>query len=218
MSCCNIYTSCSFSETQVMFYTCPKQDMSHPTCLRSWNGRDWCGSNFFQFFSYDPNITGHARMCYNMVTEVTRDRMRCFAHRELNWTAMFIACKRSWLFVKGEFCKIEILQNISIAGNIFFHCKPYQLFFFFCCCFCQKCCANVSLCGWYFLLTLRYSNSWFLQFISLSPLVNPSLIALWTTLSSPPRRSWRHRHLASLLPCLMFLPISPPHLSSTLSM
>lgn len=131
MSCCNIYTSCSFSETQVMFYTCPKQDMSHPTCLRSWNGRDWCGSNFFQFFSYDPNITGHARMCYNMVTEVTRDRMRCFAHRELNWTAMFIACKRSWLFVKGEFCKIEILQNISIAGNIFFHCKPYQLFFFF---------------------------------------------------------------------------------------
>lgn len=108
-----------------------RSKICHIQRLRSWNGRDWCGSNFFQFFTYDPNVTGHARMCYNMVTEVTRDRMRCFAHRELNWTAMFIACKRSWLFVKGEFCKIEILQNISIAGNIFFHCKPYQLFFFF---------------------------------------------------------------------------------------
>lgn len=116
--------------------------VSHTVYWITWNGRDWCGSNFFPLFSYDPNITGHARMCYNMVTEVTRDRMRCFAHRELNWTAMFIACKRSWLFVKGEFCKIEILQNISIAGNIFFHCKPYQLFIFFCCCcFCQTCCA-----------------------------------------------------------------------------
>lgn len=176
MSCCNIYTSCSFSETQMMFYTCPKQDMSHPTCLRSWNGRDWCGSNFFQFFSYDPNITGHAHMWYNMVTEVTRDRMRCFAHRELNWTAMFIA----WLFVKGEFCKIEILQNISIAGNIFFHCKPYQLFFFFLLLLSNVLC-DVSLCGWYFLLTLRYSNSWFLQFISLL-LTHPS------SLSGPPSR------------------------------